>query len=523
MDQLLGSTPVLYVGRGGKAKRSITDGARASCDWVYINGVVIDGHIIDSWAEVTLDGIGSTLNSRSNLQIASGIMSITGGAVCNSYRSRINFYSVVTVDGSDSAFNNIGDLYVNSINENGALIITNGGIVNNSNGYISYAQSPVFPPIPTCKVIVDGIGSSWNNSETLYVGCDTHGSLSITRGAVVSSDSGSIGSYPDSTYSPYSGTVTVDGAGSMWTNSSELKISNGTLSIKDAASVSCKYGYIGCSTTSTGKAIVDGDGSTWVSDGIIVGWKGNGILRISGGASVSDSIVATIGYVSGSTGEVTVDGTGSTWTSNALYVGCNGSGSLDITDGGLVSVAETLIIDQNGDGDSFINMATGGMLALHGDAHNSLGDFLGLISGTDAIRYWDYSISDWADIAGATYDEDYTLSYLDEDDLAGYTVLTASTPEPTMAGDANHDGVVDGADAAVLARYWLTTSGAFWGMGDFNNDGAVDEIDATLLAANWQSGVDEQTVPEPSAIVGLLVLGLAWLFSRAKMGRLRRI
>ena len=48
--------------------------------------------------------------------------------------------------------------------------------------------------------------------------------------------------------------------------------------------------------------------------------------------------------------------------------------------------------------------------------------------GTDAIRYWDDSVSDWADITGATYGEDYTLSYLTAGDLAGYTVLTV--PEP---------------------------------------------------------------------------------------------
>ena len=70
------------------------------------------------------------------------------------------------------------------------------------------------------------------------------------------------------------------------------------------------------------------------------------------------------------------------------------------------------------------------MLGLYGDADDLLTDFLGLIGGTDAIRYWDDSISDWADITGATDGEDYTLS-LGAGDLAGYTMLTVGeVPEP---------------------------------------------------------------------------------------------
>ena len=71
------------------------------------------------------------------------------------------------------------------------------------------------------------------------------------------------------------------------------------------------------------------------------------------------------------------------------------------------------------------------MLALLGDADDSLADFLNLISGTDAIRYWDDSISGWADITGATYGVDYTLTHLTTGDLTDYTMLTVTAvPEP---------------------------------------------------------------------------------------------
>ncbi len=145
----------------------------------------------------------------------------------------------------------------------------------------------------------------------------------------------------------------------------------------------------------------------------------------------------TIGGEAGSTGQVTVSGTGSTWTNSGdLNVANNGNGRLNITDGGLVSVNGTLTIDVYNNGKGFINMSTGGILALTGafDASGAIGEFLGLVEGADAIRYWDDSIGEWANITGATYGEDYTLDYITEGDLAGDTMLTVTAvPEPATA------------------------------------------------------------------------------------------
>ena len=182
----------------------------------------------------------------------------------------------------------------------------------------------------------------------------------------------------------------------------------------------------------TGAATVSGAGSIWTHSDILgVGVSGHGTLEITNGGVVSNSL-SRIASLPDSTGAVTVSGTGSTWAnSGELRVGDSGEASVMIADGGLVSVAGGLTIDDDGDGDAFINMATGGMLALAGDADDSLGDFLDLIGGSDDIRYWEVSIRDWVDITGATPGEDYTLVYLTEGDLDGYTVLTVTTvPEP---------------------------------------------------------------------------------------------
>jgi len=226
--------------------------------------------------------------------------------------------------------------------------------------------------------------------------------------------------------------VTVSGVGSNWTNFKQLHVGyfgNGTLEITNGGAVSNTDAYIGWYSRSASAATVSGAGSTWTNFGTLyIGYEGDCPLDITNGGAVSNTD-GYIGYDSRSTSVVTVDGVGSTWANSGdLYVGYEGEGTLNIAAGGLVSVGGGLTIDYDGGGDSFITMATRGMLALSGDADDLLGDFLGLIDGTDDIRYWDDSVSDWADITGGTRGVDYTLEYLTEGDLAGYTLLTV--PEP---------------------------------------------------------------------------------------------
>jgi T5SS/PEP-CTERM-associated repeat protein len=158
-------------------------------------------------------------------------------------------------------------------------------------------------------------------------------------------------------------------------------------------------------------------------------------LEIRLGGEVSNVLSGAIGYYAGGSGKATVRDAGSTWTnSSILLVGSNGPGKLQIFDGGLVSVGNTLYIDYNGDGDSSLPMANGGMLALKGgSAGDDLADFLSMIDGTGSIRYFNGAV--WDDITNATAGVDYTVAYQSGGDLDGYTVLTVTAaPEPaTMA------------------------------------------------------------------------------------------
>lgn len=93
-------------------------------------------------------------------------------------------------------------------------------------------------------------------------------------------------------------------------------------------------------------------------------------------------------------------------------------------------------------------------------------------------------------------------------------VMVGNTASPTRIGDANYDGKVDADDAQILAEHWLEPEGWWptaWYMGDFNGDKIVDDLDATLMAANWGDGTGSASVPEPSAVVFLVMGALSVL------------
>ena len=111
------------------------------------------------------------------------------------------------------------------------------------------------------------------------------------------------------------------------------------MTIQNGGEVSNTFGSIGTDSGSTGTVTVEGSGSSWTNSGdLYVGLSGTGTLDISAGGAVSNTS-GFIGTGIGSTGTVTVDGAGSSWTnSGSLTVGGFGTGTLTIADGGKVTV-----------------------------------------------------------------------------------------------------------------------------------------------------------------------------------------
>ncbi|MCA9241575.1 MAG: hypothetical protein KDA37_15300 [Planctomycetales bacterium] len=303
-------------------------------------------------------------------------------------------------------------------------LITDGVTVESESGSIGWHEGS------RGTVTVDGVGSTWNNKIGVHVGLYGDGTLNITGGGVVTSGVGFLG-YPGT------GRVLVDGDGSAWMNRESLYIGQfgtGTLKITGGGRVNNDAGLLGATPGGTGHVAVEGSGSTWINESRLeVGLEGAGFMTIAGGGAVRNLDEGYIGRLRDSRGRVTVEGAGSSWTNcSSLVVGRNGVGTLEITRRGLVKVDGSMGIDIVNSGESSVDMATGGMLALRGEAHGSLQDFLGLVEGAGLVRYWNNSLAEWAPITEARYGEEYTLRYFTEGDLAGFTVLAVGAiPEPS--------------------------------------------------------------------------------------------
>lgn len=560
----------LYVGKQGHGALEIIEGGTVNNKTCYI------GHESDSEGLVTVSGAGSTWTTSGDLYVGysgggalniadGGLVEVSGdtcvernsqspgGALSldNGTLTTRGFWGAVSGTGTinatglftdilglrfDAASGLTQTLVINGPGQNitvnlavdgshtigagyggaGSMHIEDGLVVPSTRGYVGYKSGS------TGAVTVSGAGSTWAMSENLYVGYAGYGELEIAKGAVVSNVNGSIGSISGS-----EGSVTVDGLGSTWTNSGDLHIgydSDGMLEITNGGAVSNIAGYIGRASGSMRSVVTVSDaGSIWTnSDTLDVGYVGKGSLKILNGGTVSNTD-GRVGYSSDSTGAVTVSGAESTWTNSGdLCVGYWGQANLIIDNGGLVSVGGSLTIDHDSDGDAFLSMSSGGMLALAGDADDSLGDFLWLINGTGLIRYWDQAAWDWADITGATPGDDYTLTYLTTGDLAGYTMLTVIPPVP-VSGDTNRDFLVDHLDYANLIAQFGGAPGAE--SADFNGDGFVDLEDFCILRKYYGSGVVaapgadlSATTPEPATLI-MLLGGIPFLGRRSHRPR----
>lgn len=219
-----------------------------------------------------------------------------------------------------------GDIYAVA----GELRLADGGTLNNVGGYIG-RDTGSHGTVTVTGTDGGGNASTWTVAGDLWIGSDGFGTLNITDGGKVISDTGLIGANSGG------GEALVTGAGSSWENTARISVGlfgAGTLRIENGATVSSNDGIVGSSER--GDVVVSGPGTSWVNaQQLNIGSFGIGTLRIENGASVSSNQ----GYIgANSTGSVTVTGAGSNWlvTDFTMTVGNDGDGSLTIADGGRV-------------------------------------------------------------------------------------------------------------------------------------------------------------------------------------------
>jgi outer membrane autotransporter protein len=192
-------------------------------------------------------------------------------------------------------------------NGTGMLTIQSGGTLADSFGTIGNLPGGVG------TVTVTGPGSSWSTAGSIVVGGLGTGTLVIQGGAMaqdgVSSGGGSIGLSAGST-----GTVIVTGPGSSWINgpSNGLNVGSfgtGTLTIANGGRVidiTALVSNVGNGPGSQGTVTVTGAGSLW-SDiaGFRIGNSGTGTLTIADGGIVTGPTV-TIAANAGSVGTLNI-------------------------------------------------------------------------------------------------------------------------------------------------------------------------------------------------------------------------
>jgi fibronectin-binding autotransporter adhesin len=119
-------------------------------------------------------------------------------------------------------------------------------------------SSPVHAAITQSGNVTPTV-SSWGSFTTGLVGNTSDGSIAVDGGSVLSARAGLLGNGTSST-----GTATVSGAGSKWTNNDHLYIgtsSHGVLTIEAGGEVNNKRSRLGMFAGSTGTVTVTGVGS----------------------------------------------------------------------------------------------------------------------------------------------------------------------------------------------------------------------------------------------------------------------
>jgi T5SS/PEP-CTERM-associated repeat protein len=218
--------------------------------------------------------------------------------------------------------------------------------------------------------VVDGGAAGGPATATLsqtFIGSSATGALTIQNGGKLTTDNAFIGNNAGS-----NGTVTVTDAASVWTstNASNGTVvgynGTGTFNVLAGGTVNTVNAIFGLGAASSGTATVDGAGSTWTQTGaaplsaLFVGYGGTGSFTVQNGGTVS-AVDTYVGHLAGSTGTATVTGAGSSWTGNSVFIGNGGNGTFNVFSGGTLTA----------NSDTYLGYSTGSTGTLNVDGANS--------------------------------------------------------------------------------------------------------------------------------------------------------
>ena len=331
----------------------------------------------------------------------------------------------------------VGDIVV-GLGGAGVLVASDGSVTQ-SQGRLEVGGEAYGSATANGTVTLEG-GSKWTEAGQAVIGTYGTGSLTIESGSTFESGvgnsptgtSGLIGAYAGGTAcdaaTGATGCVTVDGAGSQWTNDGALRV--------------------GGEPDTTNKVNA-----------------GTGLLTISNGGAVvdtavnADGVAASVGWKAGSAGFVTVE-SGSTWTNNGdLVVGDGGDGTVNLMQASTVSVTGFTTVGGAGAG-SFFN---------DGSTHTTQDLVIGQQSGSTGL----YKLTDGG---GLTVGSALDTGFMDVGESGKGTFTQAdAASSTTVYGSLDVGRYSDGNGTVNLEGGKLTVNGFATvgdsGTGAFNQSG----------------------------------------------------
>lgn len=363
----------LIIGQTGTGTLIIENGGQVS----NTNSTI--GSTATGNGTVTVDGVGSTWTNSEMLivgQSGTGTLNITeGGAVMTGADSgggtNIGAGGTVTVNGSGSSLTyGYGGLQVN-----GDLSVTDGGQVTspNNRGGASINSG--------ATLTVDGTNSKLTS---VNMSVNAGGMMSITNGGNVV-NSGASGD-------AINGTVSVDGAGSTWTNNGNFFMGNAAganprIVITNGGVANLLAGGQMTANNGSSSALitVDGTGSQLNTGGTFsmqgINSTDPAAIRVTNGGALKSAAIQ-IGRSAGDIAEVTIDGSTSTWTTTGgTSIGLQGTGTAKLTNGAVMTSGGSITVGAQKGSTGTFDISGGSRV----NAVNASGALQGLTVGGAAL------------------------------------------------------------------------------------------------------------------------------------------
>jgi hypothetical protein len=457
-----------------------------------------------------------------------------------------------------------------TLNVAGTTTINSGGTLALSGGTFS-----------TSSLALTGAGASFQvNSGTYSIG-----SFSVSSGAAFQVPANQTFTTSGTTTVGSGGTLTVNGvllssgvavsgvlsgggqvAGPLTNNNGgEVRVSGGQQLLFSNTGAHSNAGLIRAIGGPTGPAQVEFAGplTNAASTGLIV-TQGGGNLNFDAGLINNGSVAASFGQMN-VFGDVTNNASGHI----TIGAGANATFYGDVVQNGTLNIASGSTAEMFGAFSGSGGFTGGGTLRQDGDlrpgnspALINLGGNLVIGAGstyhmelggtTIGSQYDSVAVSNAATLGGTlevdlingfqpSLAQQFTaLTFGSESgDFASYTDLAVGghltlrhafvgnslilTARPTVDGDINLDGVVNGLDIAAVSSHWLQ-SGSAAIAGDANGDGVVNGLDIALIASHWlqtggAAGGSGTAVPEPATIMLAAVGALALVLRERRRRR----